>query len=240
MRRELTEWQLLDMWEAGHRQAPPARALLLAAAVAPSGATVADLPLAELKALQLDLRERSFGTVLPCVTDCPGCGESLEVSVMTDELRAPGQRKAPGDGPELGTLHAEGCKVTYRALTGRDLLAVHGASGKVRRTLLRRCVVGSEPADSDLPDVVLEALAERLADHDPGADTVLSLTCPHCRHAWTAALDVAEHLWAEVEAYARRLLYEVHALARAYGWSEADVLAVSPLRRQFYLGAATG
>jgi hypothetical protein len=30
-------------------------------------------------------------------------------------------------------------------------------------------------------------------------------------------------------------LREVHTLAWAYGWREADILAMSPARRQFYI-----
>jgi hypothetical protein len=50
-----------------------------------------------------------------------------------------------------------------------------------------------------------------------------------------ATLDPAEFLWAAAEAQARRLLLEVDALARAYGWREPDVLALPPARRRAYL-----
>ena len=36
------------------------------------------------------------------------------------------------------------------------------------------------------------------------------------------------------------LVHAVHALASAYGWTEADVLAVGPWRRQVYLQAVSG
>lgn len=239
MRPELTEAQLLRVWETGDGQAPPVRALLLAAAAAP-GEPVADLTLADLNALLLDLREGSFGAALPCAVDCPNCDEPLEVSVATDELRAPRPRNVPSPRRDPATLMAEGYEVLYRALTGRDLLAVDPASPVARRTLLSRCVVDTTPAADDLPEGVLETVAQRLADLDPGADTVVPLTCPYCRHAWAAALDVADYLWAEVEGYARRLLHEVHTLACVYGWSESEVLAVSPARRRYYLEATAG
>jgi hypothetical protein len=225
------------MWETGDGQAPPVRALLLAAAASP-GDAVADLSLADLNALLLDLREGSFGAALPCAADCPNCDEPLEVTVTTDELRTPRRQNVPGPRRDRATLVAEGYEVTYRALTGRDLLAVDPASPEARRVLLSRCVLGTDPAVDVLPKGVLETVAGRLADLDPGADTTLPLACPFCRHTWAAALDVAEYLWAEVEGYARRLLHEVHTLARAYGWSESEVLAVSPARRRFYLEAA--
>ncbi|MBT2386382.1 hypothetical protein [Streptomyces sp. ISL-11] len=243
MKLELTEARLLDMWETGSGQEPPARALLLAGAAADGTDTagpVAGLTLAELNALLLDLRETCFGETFPCATDCPGCDEQLEVAVTTDELRAPRTRVPPGRRQRTDSLRADGCEVTYRALTGGDLLAVDPSAPDARRTLLSRCVVGAEPASDVLPDAVLEAVAERLGALDPGADTAVPLTCPYCRHSWSATFDLAGYVWAEIEGYARRLLHQVHMLARGYGWTESDALAVSPLRRQFYLEAVAG
>jgi hypothetical protein len=42
-------------------------------------------------------------------------------------------------------------------------------------------------------------------------------------------------LWAEIEVRAKRLLLEVHLLATAYGWSEAEILSLNAQRREFYL-----
>jgi len=42
-------------------------------------------------------------------------------------------------------------------------------------------------------------------------------------------------LWTEITSQARRLLHEVHLLATTYGWHEADILAMSAIRRQYYL-----
>jgi hypothetical protein len=61
------------------------------------------------------------------------------------------------------------------------------------------------------------------------------LTCPQCAHQWQAPLDIVSFLWSEVHAWAIRLLREIHELASAYGWSEAEILALSPWRRRAYL-----
>ncbi|WAZ20007.1 hypothetical protein STRCI_001097 [Streptomyces cinnabarinus] len=234
MTTELTEARLLDIWEAGAGQRPPDRALLLGAlADGPDPAVpLANRPLGELNALLLELRERCFGTALPCATDCPRCEEQLDVIVTTSELRA----LRPSTPVPVGALHLDGREVAYRALTAADLLAVDPDAPDARSALVRRCLVGGGAAG----DAVLEAVAERLAALDPGADTAVALACPYCRHSWSAAFDLAGYLWTEVEAYARRLLHEVHQLAREYGWTEAEVLGVSPTRRQYYLEAAAG
>lgn len=247
MPHRLTEANVLEVWEGGLGGTPTARSLLLASVAAPAGTDVADLPLSAVNALLLELRCGAFGDALPCTADCPACGDSLDVTVAAGELGAAAAGAGEGAGgrvPATATLTTAGMTVTYRALTGRDVRAVDPTAPRARRSLLRRCVVDvSPPADDlpdDLPDEVLEHVARRLAELDPGADTVLVLDCPQCEHRWEAALDIGDHLWSEVCGYARRLLHEVHSLARAYGWSEADVLSIGPARRQFYLEASAG
>ncbi len=51
--------------------------------------------------------------------------------------------------------------------------------------------------------------------------------------------DIASFLWKALHAWAKLMLGDVHELARAYGWTEADILALpSPTRRQIYLELA--
>jgi hypothetical protein len=85
---------------------------------------------------------------------------------------------------------------------------------------------------------VLNAVAARLGELDPQADLMVPLECPECGHGWQSSLDIAEHLWTEIDTYAKRLIYEVTGLATAFGWTEAEVLAVSPARRRMYLEAS--
>jgi hypothetical protein len=75
-----------------------------------------------------------------------------------------------------------------------------------------------------------------MAQADPMAEILLTLRCPVCDNEWSAALDIATFLWAEIEARAKRILFEVHALASAYGWTEKEVLSLSEHRRALYMG----
>ena len=47
--------------------------------------------------------------------------------------------------------------------------------------------------------------------------------------------DIVSFFWREIEEFAIRTLREIHALARAYGWAEDQILALSPTRRRCYL-----
>lgn len=168
----------------------------------------------------LSLRERCFGTAFPCLVRCPSCGEELELELSSRDLR-------PSRVDASRVVAVDGYEVEFRSVTSRDLLEVHS-----RQSLLERCVAG------ELPDAVLAALPDALAASDPQADVRVELDCAVCGHHWASPFDIASYLWTELEACARRLLYDVHALALAYGWSEAEVLAVSPGRRQRYLELA--
>jgi hypothetical protein len=229
-----TEAELLAVWETGLDQSPVARALTLAAAACGGEeAALADLPLGRRDALLLGLRERCFGPRLSSEVQCPRCDERLELTLTTADIRV--------DGPAAGApgrVEVGGVEVTFRPPTSRDLLALDPGSPDARHRLVAGCVLTAGTAPESLGDDVLETVAGRLGDADPQADVVLALTCTTCRHEWQAPFDVAGYLWTEVDAYVRRLLYDIHSLAAAYGWSEGEVLAVSPVRRQFYLAAA--
>jgi hypothetical protein len=81
----------------------------------------------------------------------------------------------------------------------------------------------------------LNAIATAMSEADPQALIEIALECPACAHRWSNVFDIASYLWREVDTWAHRTLQDVHQLARAYGWREADVLALSPNRRRSYL-----
>ena len=74
-----------------------------------------------------------------------------------------------------------------------------------------------------------------MAKLDPLATVELEFLCPGCGAVCPAAFDIASFLWAEVDTAARSAVEDVHTLASAYGWSEEEVLALSPGRRRLYL-----
>jgi hypothetical protein len=130
--------------------------------------------------------------------------------------------------------------VRFRLPTGADLdeVATERDVERAALRLLEACLIDVPAGGGRLPESVAAAVAERMAQADPQADVSLGLRCDACDGTWTAPFDVVAFLWSEVEAWAWRLLTDVHRLASAYGWSERDVLALGPRRRQIYLELA--
>jgi hypothetical protein len=194
------------------------------------------LPLGSRNDRLLALRERLFGPQIEAYAECPRCGEELELALDANAFP-----RGAGPATEL-KLEAGGHAIRFRLLDSSDLRAAAECPevSAARAVLVERCVLeawrGDEAiAASELPPEIVERLAERLEKGDPLADTLLDLVCPACRGGWQIAFDIGSFLYAEVDAQARRLLREVHTLARGYGWRETDILALSPRRRRDYL-----
>jgi uncharacterized protein (UPF0212 family) len=231
--RMLADADLLALWDRCHGQAPGRRALALLAAAEP-GADPAALPAGLRDAALLRLHARALGGRLEAVASCPVCGEQLEVALDAAELAAAG---GPTPETEL-VVRAAGHEVRFRAPTAADLAALPRDGAE----LLARCVTtgrrlrdGAAVEAAALPEAVRAAVERAMAAADPAAELDLALSCPACGHGWSEALDPAEFVWVAIEARARWLAGEVHALAGAYGWSEAEILAQRPARRRLYL-----
>ena len=237
--RPLSAPELLDIWEAGARQPLAARALWLLSAAQPdtSYEALAQLPIGERDAQLLALHEGLFGAQLSAVAACPQCGERLQLALNRSDLDL-----SAGAAPGPLALEFDRYSIRYRLPSSADLLALTGCDSVEagRRLLLSRCIQsvccdGGDQAVEALPDGVIAALTAHMAQADPQADLQLDLSCPACRHRWLAAFDMITFLWNEIDSWARRMLREVHALASAYGWSEADILSMSATRRHLYL-----
>jgi hypothetical protein len=114
------------------------------------------------------------------------------------------------------------------------------SAARARMLLLERCVLaidrgGAAVPVQSAPPALLDAVVTHMGQSDPQGDLQLTFNCPSCADQREIAFDVASFFWTEIEAWASRTFRDVHALASAYGWREADILAMSPWRREQYL-----
>jgi hypothetical protein len=221
--RALSATELVSIWERGNSQPPVQRALTLLAAVCPESSpdTLANLSIGQRDARLLAMRELTFGAEFTGLADCPACNQKIELTFNASDIRPAAETETPA---EL-TLHVDGRNLRVRLPTSADLLAVNS-----REQLLDRCVLNGR---DHLPDQVVSSVIELMARVDPMADLQLALSCSSCGCKWETPFDIVAFFWREINAAARGLLREVHTLASAYGWTESEILALSPARRRF-------
>jgi uncharacterized protein (UPF0212 family) len=234
---------LLRVWEAQQCAHPVVQALHLLVEAWPERGWGDWLhaSIGERDAALLRLHESLFGDELHTATACPHCGERLESSFSSADIRN-GAPLQPRGSPDL-CLQQQGYAIDYRLPTSDDLLQITSqpaAPEDAVLRLMRRCVSraqrGADAIDvAALPEAVVARLGAEMARHDPDARVRVGLVCPACGERSQIDFDVVSYLWSELDDWAQRVLADVHTLARAYGWSEDAILALSPARRQIYL-----
>jgi hypothetical protein len=237
----LSASELLNVWECEKDQTSVKQALALLVVACPEESieTLAKLSIGRRDSLLLTLREWTFGSQLTGIASCPECCEHIELSFDVTDIRITPESAEP---PEELTINANGFEVRFHLPGSQDLAAITGYEdiGIAQEELLKSCIIaahhnGREISSGQLPSELSEAIAKKMAESDPQSDIELALSCPTCGYQWQAIFDIVSFFWSEINAWSYRILHEVHTLARAYKWREADILAMSPLRRQFYL-----
>lgn len=199
-------------------------------------------PLPVYDAQLLTLYRQRYGHKLRAVSPCPGCDGLLELNFAVDDLLA----ALTTPGPDELTLDVDGYQLTLRLPAISDLVRAQRAGDldRAQRELIAGCVCacvhdGVAVGAADLPPGVMDHVEQRLGRFDLGADAI-DLTCPDCATRWSATLDVTTLVLAELDAEGHRLLTDVHILARAYGWSEAEIAGLPPRRRRRYVEMVLG
>ena len=238
---QLSATAALDLWERGDALGPVERALVLAAAVdvdASAPDALAELPLGRRDARLLMLHSALAGSAMEATAACPACDEDAEFTVDAEALLAQA-------GREPAAIELDGFVVEWRPPDSRDVAAAaHTANAlDAEHTLLARCITsalgpGGEVPGAELPPHVRDALARAIGEADPLAEVLVDVVCPSCGEVFVADVDLAGFVWARLRAHAQQLLADVDALARAYGWTESDVLTLGDRRRAAYLEIA--
>lgn len=243
--RRLTGQEIVHIWEVGSGQHALDRAITILRAAFPevSRDTLASLHIGQRDACLFAVREQLFGSRLSSVATCPACSEQIEFVLNMTELPI-----TPDIEPveDILTLTTDDGTLQFRLPNSLDLAAIVNSHDipTARLLLAHRCILqahrdGKEVPVEELPETLIATMAAYMDTCDPLAAMVIPLDCIACGHSWHILFDIIPFFWTEIAAQARRLLREVHTLACQYGWREADILAMSAIRRQFYLEMVT-
>ncbi|MGA3092412.1 MAG: hypothetical protein ABSD75_27725 [Terriglobales bacterium] len=232
--KPLSNSDFLDLWERGNGMHALDQGLLVLGAALPETSydRLADWSLGRRNRALIELRSQCFGPHLQGWTCCTRCEEKLEIEVNARSLASEpgGAEESPCD-PIIVNGHC------FRLPTSRDLARAAQETDPLSATLL--LIEGCRVDTGEIPAWTgeeLEIVGERMALADPMAELPLTLRCPACNNEWIATLDIATFFWTEIEARAKRILFEIHALASQYGWTEKEILSLSEQRRALYMG----
>jgi hypothetical protein len=203
------------------------------------------LDAAEVTGWTLDRRLRAlaaialatFGNTLAWQARCPACREPMELEIdLSPLLSVPARPGALECTPRAGTT------VRLRLPTGLDeqawrVLAVPPAERFLAMASSLVEDLDDRPPEPGwrLPAEWLNEVERTLAAHDPLTVLEAVAQCPSCGVGSAIELDLEAVILDLLSREQRRVMEEVHRLARAYHWSEAEVLAIPPRRRAFYI-----
>ena len=244
---------LLALWEHAYGRSPLERAIVIVTSLFPERSTreVLEWPVGFRDRQIARLRLAQFGRQVQSIAACPRCGERVEFEMDLRQCYA-----LEGALPAPVELTLSEARWRLRPVRTVDLLAATGPDPA--QSVLRCCLLpvdgqregrDTEEISAEAPDRSTESdlferlhgehwteVSRRLEEIDPEARIQLALECVGCSATWKATFDIAAIFWAELDAWSRRMLQEVHAIASRYGWSEDDILRMSPWRRRVYLG----
>lgn len=186
-----------------------------------------DLAVTDLDRIAVRLFRRYYGDRIETRLTCQQCGHECEASLALPGLALPTAVPAHVDvaGPDSeGTFTCSQSGRSFRLPTLRDQLATQMLDPlTARRVMVERCT-GSQ--DLSEPDVA--ALEDAMESVGPLVSGRITAACPHCRFEMNEIPFAMQQTFVDALAAERRfLLHEVHTVARAYGWSRAEILGLA-------------
>ena len=190
------------------------------------------------------------GACTTAVATCsrPGCGERIELELAlagfalatpdSIDWQTPQRQTArvrlPSGNDQLAWFHQQRARYDTGYDTGHD--AGHDAdSGWLARRLIVSIDADLPAVSGQLPSSWIASLDTALADADPLTALTVAAHCPACDTELAIAVDLEYLLLDSCRRRQRALLDDIHHLAGAYHWSEADIVALPAWRRARYL-----
>lgn len=192
-----------------------------------------DLPVCDLDAALLRIRQTVFGDLIRADATCPApaCGKRIDMAFGVNEYlehHSPRRTRGAEPAPEAGWMRLRGASISFRLPTGADQLAI-AFHPDPQGELIRRCIMPTDIPAAAMRRVehAMEALAPSLAHN-------LSGPCPECGAWFEVYFDPRQFTLRELRDQAVFIYEDTHLLAEHYHWPEAEILALPRDRRLRY------
>lgn len=233
--------QLLRLWEDGMHQTVLEKSVRLLAVSCGTHdlSPIYRMSIGERDARLLQLRIWMFGSRMKNMATCPVCKQLTEWETNTHELQLQSFPTEPAE--RIFSITMDGYAVRFRLPANADMaIAIADKTFRSEEAILTNCILEVKHEEQlitneKLPAAVRTAIEKKMSEEDPQADIRMQISCPSCTHTWETRFDIMSYLWTEISNWAKRMVRDIYLLARTFSWSEKDILAMTPQRRQLYL-----
>ena len=239
--KRLSTKELLNIWETYMHYSVMERSLYLLSAIYETDVnTIARMSIGERDARLLKFREWLFGSRLINMAYCPNCSALVEWETNTGDISI--QAELSETSTRMFKMETDGFKINFRLPNSLDIMQTIADPTHIADTanLISGCILSitkdkKAHAADQLSQEIIEMINQRMSEEDAQADIKMVLSCPECKKQWEAPFEIMRYLWLEIDNWANHLLQEVAILARAFSWSEQEILNLSFNRRRMYL-----
>jgi hypothetical protein len=210
----------------------------------PSMDRIRELTAGDRERLVLALCARLLGPEVDLIATCQSCGAVAEMPVRFADVA--GASTQPGVTAESRVELAAGDArwvARLRPPVGTDLERAARDGLRAARDLIVSCIEeltdpsGHRVAQSELPTACESVVADALFALDPAAESLIEVDCPSCAKPIDALLDGYAILQCGLGG-ANRIYDDVFRIARAFHWSEHEILSLPLRRRRHYVAIA--
>lgn len=208
-----------------------------------------NLPVGRRIQALFDLAALPWGSRLELGFICEeeSCGERMELEITSEEIAELQDEASPLPHVEV---HLSDKKIAIRRPTGADqlrwirqerkhpvkMLCDLLANPEEEKFLQQEIEAAkSDPATSPEKGSLFQEIEELMEEADPLTHFQLTTSCPECGRENTWRVNLEEISLRLLYGAQQNFLQMIHSLARAYHWSEPEILALPEWRRRHYL-----
>jgi hypothetical protein len=236
----LTDRDLLSIWEKGLNKSLIEKSLLLLACAYPNfdHNEIAFFSIGDRDSRLLHIRENLFGPILQNATNCPECGQKIEWETPIDTIKLQPLNEEKDKKP-IDLIFNE-YQISFRLPNSVDVMEILASDkiDSITNQLISKCIIKSTLTSQiieDFPEDLINTIIRKMEENDPQADIVMKILCPECEHEWNITFDIMQYLWIEINERAIKLIQDIYLLASNFGWSENDILDMDRFRRNLYI-----
>lgn len=174
----------------------------------------------------------TYGPKISTTTTCQTCGMPFDLDFLLEDMinnypLFTGGGRIENDSEYIFEWQD---KFKFRLPTGEDEVAIlEMEAEEAEEELFRRCIKDGKAKEHR------EELLQAMQEVAPTLNINLDSTCPECGTKQSLQFDMQHYLLTAIIQEKRQLVFDVHRMAKAYGWTLDEILGLPRSIRKTYV-----